>query len=128
MSEPLPSRHVILLTTDLLSLSPLAFAAQSAGGSLEAAASLEQLLVKVGQRRPSVVLIDLTLPGLDIASTISAVRNVAADEAPILVVAYGPHVHEGRLEAARQAGCDRVLSRGQIHRDLANLLRETWAR
>jgi hypothetical protein len=30
------------------------------------------------------------------------------------VVAFGPHVHEERLAAARNAGCDEVVSRGEF--------------
>ena len=124
MTQPLSQRHAILLSADLLALSPFTFAAQSAGGTLAAAPTIEKLLAKASERRPSVALIDLTLPNLDIIQAVAALKS---HEPPPRVIAFGPHVHEGKLEAARQAGCDAVISRGQAHRDLANLLQRFWA-
>lgn len=58
------------------------------------------------------VMVDLTLAGLDVDSLVSRLKNVP-NVAPA-IVAYGPHVHEAKLAAAEAAGCDQVLSRGQF--------------
>ena len=39
------------------------------------------------------------------------------------VVAFGPHVHEERLAAAREAGCDVVVSRGKFFAELDAILK-----
>jgi len=39
------------------------------------------------------------------------------------LIAYGPHVHVGKLKAARQAGIARVLTNGQFDAQMAELLR-----
>jgi len=38
------------------------------------------------------------------------------------VIAFGPHIQTARLEGARAAGCDVVLSRGQISANLTQWL------
>jgi DNA-binding NarL/FixJ family response regulator len=70
------------------------------------------------------VLVDLSLAGLDLLAAIEAVR----ERAPAArIVAFGAHVDEAALAAARQAGCDEVLSRGQFHKQYAELLRSAQA-
>jgi CheY-like chemotaxis protein len=69
------------------------------------------------------VVIDLETPGVDIADLVVAIRP----QGDLRVVAFGPHVHAARLEAARAAGCDAVLSRGQVSSQPA-LLRGLFAR
>ncbi len=67
------------------------------------------------------VLVDLTLPGLDLPAVVAA----AGKRAPrARIVAFGPHVDELALAAAEQAGAHLVLSRGQFHREYAQLLAE----
>jgi CheY-like chemotaxis protein len=73
------------------------------------------------ENSPTVVVIDLETANLDVAETVQAIR--AASPSPPRILAYGPHVQEARLEAARAAGCDDVLSRGQFHRQMAEILR-----
>ncbi len=60
------------------------------------------------------VLIDLRTPGLDIAELVNALRQQTAR---LSIVACGPHVHEQRLDEARRAGCDLVVTRGQLDRE-----------
>jgi len=70
---------------------------------------------------PSLVLVDLTAPALDIAALV--VEMKALDPRPT-IVAFGPHVHEALLAAARAAGCDQVASRGQFFAQLDGILRQ----
>ena len=64
---------------------------------------------------PSVVVIDLETPG-----AIDAIAGFKG--AGRSVVAFGPHVKVNLLEAARAAGADQVLTRGQATRDLGPLV------
>ncbi len=112
----------LFLTTDLLFSSEVLAAASAQGLSLQTVSSTEQLLRRAADNPPRVVLVDLSLPGLDISQVVGQLRQLSAP--PRAVVAYGPHVHTAKLEAAHRAGCDKVLSRGQLSRDMAEVLRE----
>ncbi len=64
------------------------------------------------------VLIDLRTPGLDVAELVDALRRQTARlSARLTIIACGPHVHEQRLDEARRAGCDLVVTRGQLDRE-----------
>ncbi|MCG8448682.1 MAG: hypothetical protein MI725_03755 [Pirellulales bacterium] len=64
------------------------------------------------------LVVDLGLAGVDLEKTVRQVRQL---QTPVPIVACGPHVHEVRLEEARNAGCDLVVSRGQWDRDAEKL-------
>jgi hypothetical protein len=66
------------------------------------------------------IALDLTAKVADLAAWAASIRT-AAPRATLL--AYGPHVHEARLEAARRSGFDLVVSRGQFYQKMADLLR-----
>jgi CheY-like chemotaxis protein len=70
-------------------------------------------------------LLDLSMPGLNVADAVARLRDAVGPEAAIL--AFGPHVHAAKLAAATKAGCDRVLTRGQFSRDMASVLAEFLA-
>ena len=57
------------------------------------------------------LIIDLSQPIPSIAECVQAWRATLTKNAAI--VAFGPHVLTDRLDTARQAGCDVVLTRGQ---------------
>ncbi|MCI0360507.1 MAG: hypothetical protein L0211_18675 [Planctomycetaceae bacterium] len=65
------------------------------------------------------VLVDLTLPGLDLPTVVAAARERAPTAR---IIAFGPHVDERLLAAAEAAGAHLVLSRGQFHREYAQLM------
>jgi hypothetical protein len=62
------------------------------------------------------------LPSLDIAALVDQLKLKAASATR--TIAFGPHVHEERLAAARHAGCDRVVSRRQFFSQLDTILAE----
>jgi CheY-like chemotaxis protein len=103
----------ILLSTDLLGMSKISGAAQRAGCSLVTAASVPDLMKRLTATPAKMVVIDLSTPRIDLAALVGELR--ALPEPPDAVLAFGPHVHEERLQSARDAGCDAVLSRGQFH-------------
>jgi CheY-like chemotaxis protein len=67
-------------------------------------------------------LVDLDLPDLDLPALVESLRSAAAP--PAAIVAYGPHVHTAKLNAARQAGCDEVLTRGQFNKQVDSVLQK----
>ncbi|HVJ68075.1 MAG TPA: hypothetical protein VM510_08840 [Caulifigura sp.] len=56
------------------------------------------------------VVVDVEASGLDIAALMASLGEPPRPH----VVAFGPHVHTERLAAAKAAGCDAILTRGQI--------------
>ncbi len=111
----------LLLTADLACSSKASGAAARAGGELHVAMSIAALLEKTASLRPEIILLDLTAPGLVPAEVVAQLK---ACSPAARVIAFGPHVHEGKLAAAAEAGCDEVISRGQFHSQLEQMLRE----
>lgn len=111
---------LLAVTNDLMATAPIEHAARQLGASCRSAtaAQLDDLQLP---KPPQLVVLDLTVSS-DVASTVQAIRSVVGFEAPI--VAFGPHVHEAILQAADDAGCARVLTRGQFHRDMVSVLGE----
>ncbi|MBX3413467.1 MAG: hypothetical protein KF708_12325 [Pirellulales bacterium] len=116
---------VVCLSSDLGTSSRLAGAAARAGVPLATAMSAARLFDLIATTTPRLVVIDLTTAGLDVAEVVSKLRS--ADQAPELIFAFGPHVHAGALQAASDAGCDQVLTRGQMHAQADELLRQYGA-
>jgi len=82
--------------------------------------TVEDLLEKTLAGNVQLVLLDLSLPGLDTKTVVDQLRQGAVETPTI--VAYAPHVHATKLAAAREAGCDEVLTRGQFHAQIEQLL------
>ena len=108
----------VLLTTDLACLSSVTEMAKFYGLSVEPAMSPAALLKEDAGRR--LVLLDLNSPGIHPAELVPQIRSL---QPSAVIIAFGPHVHEVKLSAARAAGCDEVLTRGQFHRTLGQILR-----
>jgi len=116
---------VVLLTDDLLFGSQAAAAAAHVGLELVTESSLQGAVQRCHSRSPKLVIADLSLSGLDPSELVASLK--AAPCAPEGIIAYAPHVHQQKLSSARRAGCDRVLTRGQFHAELPELLRQVSA-
>ncbi len=112
---------VLFLTNDLMIASQVEGAAERCGTRLKVVASTEALAQKCQADEVMLVLVDLGFAGLDLKELISSVE-VARSARPT-IIAFGPHVHANRLEAARAAGCDEVMSRGALCAQIDDLLR-----
>jgi DNA-binding NarL/FixJ family response regulator len=110
---------VVFLSSDLMFSSRLLGAAQTLGTRLQMVANPADLPAKL-EADCRLVLVDLSLGGLDLPAAIGAVRERAPEAR---IVAFGPHVDEATLAHAEQAGCDLVLSRGQFNKQYVDLLR-----
>jgi len=73
---------------------------------------------EVAREKPDVLLIDLAAPQLD---ALNAVREIKKG-AGITVIGYVDHTREDVMAAARAAGCDQVMSKGEFARRLPELL------
>ncbi len=112
---------VLFLTSDLVFSSRVAASASQMGATLRTVMAPAKLADEFAAHPDvSLLLIDLYMPGLDIAAVVVEAR--AAVSHSLGIVAYGPHVHEDRLGAAREAGCDEVLTRGQFNSQIDAVL------
>ncbi|MBI82379.1 MAG: hypothetical protein CMJ81_04210 [Planctomycetaceae bacterium] len=114
------SMRILFLTRDLIFPSQIAGMIRQKAGELKVVAREEQLLQEASQNSVALVILDLSTPGLNPGHLLPALRKQNSDIGPI--VAFGPHVQEGRLTAARQAGCDEVLSQGEFRHCVGSLL------
>lgn len=105
--------RVVALVRDLV------FGARVRGAAPGAylARSPEALVEAVGPGT-RLVLVDLQTPG-----ALAALERVAGRDG-VTVVAWGPHVMESALAAARTAGADRVMARGAFVKALPGLVAE----
>jgi AmiR/NasT family two-component response regulator len=104
--------QVVLVANDLAVISRVDAAAARIGAKVSSIASdAAQIAERSKELKADIIVIDLST-SIDVKSLIEQVR-VTTTNSPRLV-AFGPHVHLERLEAAKEAGCDAVLSRGQF--------------
>lgn len=109
---------LLAITNDLMASAPIEHAARRLDLACQVVSSTSLIGLAL-QTSPQVVILDLTATD-DVATLVSDIRRIAGTQTPI--VAFGPHVHESKLEAAREAGCADVLTRGQFHRDTAGTI------
>ncbi len=111
--------RVLLVSGDLMIHSMVEGAVRAIGAELVVAGGAT-CIAQATTHAPRFVLLDLggNLP--ELAALVPQLR-AAAPEAK--VIAFGPHVHAAKLTAARAAGCDEVLTRGQFHAGIGELLK-----
>ena len=113
----------LLLADDLLFASRITGEAHASKVALKVAGSSDLLKTLAEVEKPSLLIIDLSNPGLVIEELLAWVNTLAADERP-RIVAYGSHVDTATLKAARAAGCDEVMPRSQFIERLPSQLNE----
>ena len=111
---------VVALISELMMQSQVSGAAQRACAELVLVSSENALLEKIAEASPGLVVVDLSHPGLDPVQLMERLRPVLPAGAATL--AFGPHVHKAKLEAAAAAGFTGVMSRGQFHANMDDLL------
>ncbi len=109
--------HIFLLSQDLLAISRVRGVAQSLQSSVTPLSSLTELQA-AWRESPTILVIDLTLPGLNVEQVIPWVQS---QQTRLPVIAFGPHVHLTNLERAEQSGCDQVYVRGEFFSQMQNI-------
>jgi CheY-like chemotaxis protein len=109
---------VLLVSPDLFLGSRIRGVVESQGCSLSVAPTGHAAGDRLDAGNYRLVLIDLQTPGLDVQGLLQ--RRTARGQ-PVFV-AYGPHVQAPLLRAARAAGCDEVLTRGQFDASMNDVL------
>lgn len=111
---------ILFVTKDLLFSSQIVGQAKARGMAIELALGADELVRKLSTEGGDVVVLDLAMPEIDPVELVARLNTTP--NPPRAILAFGPHVHEARLQAARAAGCDRVLTRGQFHAHGVELL------
>jgi len=88
---------------------------------LQVVSNSVQLLAAAEAEPVQLVFIDLGTSGIDITLVVKQIHSLKPQPQ---IVAFGPHVHRAKLSAARAAGCDCVLSRGEFHAKSDAILEE----
>lgn len=113
----MPNR-VLIICSDLFFSTQLRAGVESAGAEAVVEMQAGRAPQRLSDSRFGHVIVDLETPALDLPGLLEALP----EETRPVVIAFGPHVHEQRLQAARDAGCDIVASRGQIATSIPRLL------
>ena len=111
---------VLFLTADMMFLPQLSGAGKVHGCDVQLAMNPSALIEKAGAAAVALVILDLGTPGLDTRDLVPKLR--ALEQPPKAIIAYGPHVHEARLAAAAEAGCNEVFTRGQFNAQMSAIL------
>lgn len=113
---------VLLITSDLACSSSVAGAANRVGVELRTALGLASVDGKLAAGAPpALAIVDLSTSGLNVRDLVPQLRLRLEPNGRI--IAFGPHVHTSVLAAAREAGCDLVVSRGEFHARVDEYLR-----
>ena len=111
---------VLMLTADLMFSSRVNGAAATQDVEARFVASTDALVESTAEIEDlRMVILDLTTAGCDPSTIVAELRH---RQTPPIIVAYAPHIQVARLDQARAAGCDRVLTRGQFDNSINTLL------
>lgn len=107
---------LLLLSNDLMIGARVDGAARQHGLTMLTVGDIPAAVDVASEDDCRVLIVDLRVPSLNVGALVSAVRDCR--DSPLPIVACAPHVHEAKLSAAREAGCDAVITRGQLDREL----------
>lgn len=105
-SEP----RIIMLATDLMFSSNVSGFAADRKVKFRRVESVEDLTTELQSTNDTLVIIDLGVDQLNLEAAFKAVP----DSLKPTTIAFAPHVHVEKLDAAQQAGIGQVMSRGQF--------------
>ncbi|MGB8851958.1 MAG: hypothetical protein WCC69_00140 [Pirellulales bacterium] len=109
--------RILLVSPDLMVTSRIAALGREAGGTVETLRSPDQ---SPPSATYDLVLLDLqAVPGdaaVIVAQTHAIISRLdrESSDAPVRLVAFGPHVAKQRLDDAKAAGADAAVSRGEL--------------
>lgn len=116
MTTPAPA--ALLVSRDLFFTSKITGTAKALEIEVEVVTDAENAAERSLASNFRCVFIDLADTGLDVGVFFA---RLGSERRPP-VIAFGSHVATGRLQAAREAGCDQVLPRSRFAASLPELL------
>lgn len=109
---------IVLFASDLMMSSSVSGFASSVGVDCQTAGDCESVAELVQRDGQFLLLIDLGYPAFVAEDLAATVPTDVLENA----IAYGPHVHVEKLQAARNAGIGTVISRGQFSSQMGQLI------
>jgi CheY-like chemotaxis protein len=130
-SSPVPSTTELgpaglLLCRDLIFITKVTGTAQTLGYHMQVAGDVRSAESAIETLRPQVIFVDLTAGELAALEALGDYIKFAGPD--VWFVAFGPHVEEEALAAAKAAGCQAVLPRSKFAADLPRLMRWYFSR
>ena len=113
---------ILLLSDDLMLGSQVSAAAQQTGQTVRTSPNLEGLLHHCEDTDVRQVILDMNVANVQPDTALARLRAACSTDTTFTAIA--PHVHTAKIESAKQAGFDRVLTRGQFHGSMQDLLAE----
>lgn len=116
---PHPGPSILLISPDLMLTSRVAGLVAGVDGQLETVSlctatpkgsAFDLVLIDLGNLRPAP------------EDLLTQLRTTLAQQPPPRTVAFGPHVHKDRLQAALDAGADDAVSRGELLGDFTGCI------
>ncbi len=112
---------IVLVTKDLFFVPTFRAAAEKLEAAVVVALSVDSdKLTELSAEEVSAWIIDLSSVSLEAIP--SLVDRLSGQFPAAHRIAFGPHVQAARLAAAEHAGCQQVLSRGQISGQIDRLM------
>jgi len=106
-------KTVVALAADMIFASRI----RGAAGHVVLAKDPADLLAKVAELKPDLVVIDMDRRGLAVSDVVSELKQSGVE-----VLCYVSHVREDLIAEARAAGADRVMARGAFAQRIRELL------
>lgn len=113
-------RRIVAIVPDLFFSAKITETAKHVGATVEFARSETELLGKTADPAALIVL-DLNAAGMDTVSIVAKLKALPA-LADTPCVGFVRHEMSELIAAARQAGCDQVLSRNAFSKNLPQIL------
>jgi hypothetical protein len=110
--------QILFLSDDLMFGSRVAHAALMQSVSLQTVLQLDQLPEALQYIDVERIIVDLSCTAFNPSHVMEIVES--SDREP-RTMAFGPHVHQAKLDAANAAGFDEVVSNGQFNEMLPGL-------
>ena len=115
----------LFITRDLLFYSNVTGVGRQHGYAVSIVTDSDELLEGVKESEFRLVLLDLTTPGIAVASLVVQLQKRSSQ--PVSIVAFGPHVDEQGIVAAQKAGFDEVFPRSRFNKHLVEILKKYHA-
>ena len=119
--SPASASSCLILSNDFFFGSRLCEAVKEHGSLVTMAATLDAPAIATAEADWQLIVFDLTLQTSTIEEVVAWREKLPST--PTLL-AFGPHVRTGQLERAKAAGCDLVLTRGQLDQQVKLVLDE----
>lgn len=112
---------ILFVTKDLFFVPVLQSAGARQGVEVVSILSLDSPKL-AGIESSAVTTCVIDLASVDVSGLAPLVDKLRSSYATARVVAFGPHVQTDRLSGAAAAGCDQVLTRGQLNSQIDRLM------